>query len=55
MVIGAGNVAMDVARTLKRLNNNVTIVYRRTIDNSPASIKEIKAVKSEKINICMWI
>lgn len=55
IVIGAGNVAMDTARALKRLKNNVTIVYRRTIDNSPASIKEIKEVKNEKINIMeLW-
>ena len=55
IVIGAGNVAMDAARTLKRLNNNVTIVYRRTIDNSPASINEIKATKNEKVNIMeLW-
>ena len=55
IIIGAGNVAMDTARALKRLNNNVTIVYRRTIDNSPASVKEIRETKNEKVNIMeLW-
>lgn len=55
IVIGAGNVAMDVSRALKRLNNNVTIVYRRNIANSPASKKEINAAIEEGINIAeLW-
>jgi glutamate synthase (NADPH/NADH) small chain len=41
LVIGAGNVAMDVARLLKRAGNDVTIVYRRTFESSPASRHEI--------------
>ncbi len=51
IVIGAGNVAMDVARSLKRLDNNVTIVYRRNMKNSPASIYEINEARNEGINI----
>lgn len=55
IVIGAGNTAMDVARTLKRLNNNVTIVYRRNIANSPASKKEIDACLEEGVGIAeLW-
>lgn len=55
IVIGAGNTAMDVARTLKRLNNNVTIVYRRNIANSPASKKEIDACIEEGVRIAeLW-
>ena len=30
-IIGGGNVAMDVSRTIKRLNaKNVTVIYRRS-------------------------
>lgn len=55
IVIGAGNVAMDTARALKRLKNNVTIVYRRNIENSPASQKEIQTSIDEGINIAeLW-
>lgn len=42
VVIGGGNVAMDVARTLSRNQNKVTIVYRRDLENAPASKKEIE-------------
>lgn len=55
IVIGAGNTAMDTARTLKRLNNNVTIVYRRNIANSPASKKEVDSTISEGVGIAeLW-
>ncbi len=35
-VIGAGNVAFDVARTLLRLGNDVEIIYRRTLKEAPS-------------------
>ncbi|MBQ8293173.1 MAG: FAD-dependent oxidoreductase [Bacilli bacterium] len=55
IVLGAGNVAMDVSRALKRLKNNVTVVYRRTLANSPASIHEINAAKNDKVNFVeLW-
>lgn len=55
IVIGAGNTAMDTARALKRLDNNVTIVYRRNIANSPASKKEIEACLAEGVGIAeLW-
>lgn len=41
VVIGAGNVAMDVARTAKRQENEVLIAYRRTIEEAPATRAEI--------------
>lgn len=50
LVIGLGNTACDVARTLKRFDNDVTIVYRRDIDSSPASLKELNELKEEGIN-----
>lgn len=49
LVIGGGNIALDVARVLKRLNNDVNIVYRRDIDNSPASKEEIMATLKDGV------
>lgn len=42
VVIGAGNVAMDVARTAKRQGNNVLIAYRKKLEFAPATKAEIK-------------
>lgn len=50
-VIGLGNTACDVARSLKKLNNNVHIVYRRDIESSPASKKELESLICEGITI----
>lgn len=54
VIIGGGNTAMDIARTLYRVSNNNTsikIVYRRTIPEMPADKGEIKAVLEEGIDI----
>lgn len=51
IVVGGGNVAFDIARTMKRLNNDVIIAYRRDIKSSPASITEIKEAEAEGIFI----
>ena len=49
-VIGAGNVAMDAARTAKRLGaKNVYIVYRRGENEIPARKEEIHHAKEEGI------
>ena len=51
-VIGGGNVAIDCARTALRLGaNEVTIVYRRTRAEMPASPEEVEAALEEKINM----
>ena len=50
LVIGAGNVAMDVSRLLVRSDNKVNIVYRRNIANSPASKKEIEMTINDGVN-----
>lgn len=51
IVIGGGNVAMDAARSAKRNNaKNVTIVYRKKIENMPANKVEINEAMDEKIN-----
>jgi NADH-quinone oxidoreductase subunit F len=51
VVIGGGNVAVDTARTAWRLGRQVTILYRRTRNEMPASEEEIEEVVSEKIPI----
>lgn len=49
-IIGGGNVAMDSARTIKKLGaKNVTVIYRRAEEQMPAEKKEIQEAKSEGI------
>lgn len=49
-VVGGGNVAMDAARTAKRLGaENVYIVYRRSFDEMPARQEEIHHAGEEQI------
>ena len=49
-VVGAGNVAMDAARTAKRLGaKNVYIVYRRSDAEIPARAEEVHHAKEEGI------
>ena len=49
-VIGGGNVAMDTARTVKKLGaKNVYVIYRRAEEQMPAEEKEIKDAKEEGI------
>lgn len=49
-VVGGGNVAMDAARTAKRLGaKNVYIVYRRSEEEMPARREEIEHAKEEGI------
>lgn len=49
-VIGAGNVAMDAARTAKRLGaEDVRIVYRRSRDEAPARLEELEHAEEEGI------
>lgn len=49
-VVGGGNVAMDAARSAKRLGaENVYIVYRRSEKELPARLEEIHHAKEEGI------
>ncbi|MBN1949324.1 MAG: FAD-dependent oxidoreductase [Candidatus Cloacimonetes bacterium] len=48
-VIGGGNVAMDAARTCRRLGADVTVVYRRREEDMPADREEIEEAKSEGV------
>ena len=49
VVIGGGNVAMDVARTAVRLGADTTVVYRRKKENMPADPAEVAEAKEEGI------
>ena len=49
-VVGGGNVAMDAARTAKRLGaGQVSIVYRRSEEELPARLEEVHHAKEEGI------
>lgn len=49
-IIGAGNTAMDAARVSVRMGaEQVSIVYRRTLQEAPARIEEIQHAKEEGV------
>lgn len=48
-VIGAGNTAMDVLRTAKRLGAYTTCYYRRSRSEAPARSEELKHAEQEEI------
>jgi len=51
-VVGAGDTAMDCARTARRLGAaTVQLVYRRTIDQMPADPEEVHALREEGIEV----
>ncbi len=55
-IIGGGNTAMDVARSLKRLGvDNVQVLYRRTRAEMPALPEEIQEAEHEGIPISYLI
>lgn len=49
-VVGGGNVAMDAARSAKRMGADVTVVYRRSFEEMPARAEESHHAKEEGIN-----
>lgn len=49
VVIGGGNVAMDVARTAIRLGADVTVAYRRKESDMPADPAEVAEAKEEGV------
>lgn len=51
-VVGAGNVAMDAARTVKRLGaKEVYIVYRRSKEEVPARLEELEHAEEEGVRL----
>ncbi|MDD9301465.1 MAG: NADPH-dependent glutamate synthase [Desulfobacter sp.] len=54
VVLGAGNVAMDSARTAMRLGaDSVKVVYRRSRDEMPAREEELHHAEQEKIEFVL--
>jgi len=51
VVIGGGNVAIDAARVARRLGAEVTILYRRRVQDMPADWEEIEAAEDEGVEI----
>lgn len=49
IVVGGGNVAMDAARTARRLGVDTTIVYRRRQEDLPARLEEIHHAMEEGV------
>ncbi|MBO4591879.1 MAG: NADPH-dependent glutamate synthase [Eubacterium sp.] len=49
VIVGGGNVAMDAARSAKRLGADVTIVYRRSMEELPARKEEVEHAMEEGI------
>lgn len=49
VVIGGGNVAMDAARTARRLGSDVTVLYRRREVDMPADREEIDEAFEESV------
>ena len=46
-VIGGGNVAMDAARVSRRIGAEVTVLYRRRLEDMPADTEEIHEAQAE--------
>lgn len=55
LVVGGGNVAMDSARSARRLGADVTIVYRRTEKELPARREEVENAKEEGVVFKMLV
>lgn len=52
LIVGGGNVAIDVARSMLRLGaKNVTILYRRTLQEMPANPEEVSEALHEGVKI----
>jgi glutamate synthase (NADPH/NADH) small chain len=51
VVIGGGNVAIDGARVAARFGAQVTILYRRRVEDMPADWEEIEGAEHEGIHI----
>ena len=48
-VVGGGNVAMDAARCARRMGGEVSIVYRRGMEELPARAEEVEHAKEEGV------
>lgn len=53
-VVGGGDTAVDAARVARRLGSDVTILYRRSVEDMPASAEEIAEAVTEGVRIVPW-
>ena len=53
-VIGGGNTAMDVARVLRRMGADVTVLYRRTVEEMPAIREEYEHAVADGVTF-RWL
>lgn len=54
LVVGGGNVAMDAARSARRLGaESVTVIYRRTRTEMPARAEEVEHARQEGIELLL--
>ena len=51
IVVGGGNTAMDSCRTARRLGAEVTLVYRRSEEEMPARLEEVRHAKEEGVRL----
>ncbi|KAL7720267.1 Glutamate synthase [Entamoeba marina] len=50
-VVGAGFSAMDAVRVARRLGSEAFIIYRRTVNEMPASFNEVKEAEEEGVTL----
>jgi glutamate synthase (NADPH) small chain len=53
VVVGGGNVAIDAARISRRLGAEVTIAYRRRLEDMPADYEEIEDAEAENVELIL--
>jgi NADPH-dependent glutamate synthase beta subunit-like oxidoreductase/Pyruvate/2-oxoacid:ferredoxin oxidoreductase delta subunit len=51
VVVGGGNTAVDAARTARRSGSDVTLAYRRTREEMPASAEEVADAVHEGVHV----
>jgi len=51
VVVGGGNVAIDVSRVARRLGVEVSIMYRRSRSEMPATSEEVESAEQEGVKI----
>ncbi len=49
LVVGGGNAAVDAARTARLLGSEVTVIYRRGLEQMPADSAEVKQAEREGV------
>ena len=54
VVIGAGNVAMDAARTAKRNGADTYVLYRKSFEDMPATKVEIEEAKEDGVKFELY-